>query len=33
MQQLKKKKKKKNHINANDVNLHECIKGNANEWP
>ena len=25
------KKKKKNHINANDVNLHECIKGNAND--
>ena len=25
-------KKKKKHINANDVNLHEYIKGNANEW-
>ena len=28
-----KKKKKKNHINANDVNLHEYIKGNANNGP
>ena len=31
MQQLK--KKKKNHINANDVNLHEYIKENVNKCP